>query len=208
MTYKLKPIILLLLALAYIFSEIFSFEKFANNAQTAALILNIFILAVCAFAMFFPRGSLSVRKDIAVGIGQRFWAAWLDSYVAFYIVAGLMFFIDSLYLTNLSATQFSVVWETPYVRLGVMILILIAYFYGHYRFSKPTVGQYMLGFKLVPEVSFTRSSLFIRYFWGIWPFIFSPIAWLMLKDIKGGVYSWDRKSKIMAVSLASPNPDS
>jgi hypothetical protein len=125
-----------------------------------------------------------------------------------------MSFFMSLYAPIVASLEFSStgVWQWSYERLewqtrdifGALLLFLMFpgifyYFYKHHSLGRETVGQYILGYKIIPASNDSPPNykrrlgdcLVVGVFWLLVP--------LLTRGIKNGVYPWDKRSNTRAV---------
>ncbi|MEP3654410.1 MAG: RDD family protein [Litorimonas sp.] len=98
-------------------------------------------------------------------------------------------------------------FENSELLTAVYLLAFLAYFWLLPKFGRATLGQYMMGYRIVPADESRPKCLWrLAYVCGtaiMWPlFLFS---WFMLRNDDIGIYWWDRKSSTRAVSTRQTN---
>jgi len=125
---------------------------------SSALISIILAFGLAIFLPFYPQYENTIDKTSVVGVWRRFGAFYLDFVFVLIIVTPLV--AVPLLLAEASYTgmfkwsferEFSRPDDSSYLFLGIFagFLALFFYFYLHGRVGRPTIGQYVLGYRVV-----------------------------------------------------------
>ena len=85
------------------------------------------------------------------------------------------------------------------VSILLFFRVLFYYFHNYPEDGKPTLGQYIMGYKIVPT-SGPQNPDFKKRVWASLPFAcLGPFAFFFTQGIKDGVYPWDKATQTRAV---------
>jgi hypothetical protein len=169
--------------------------------------LALTIIAACIIFSW-PRPQLPIILRVPVGRFRRYVAATIDMISLCFVAFSLIFSLT--YLMEWIATgywQWSWQRETFEPRDIIGILSVFLAFYGVYQYfwrhllsGKPTVGQFVMGYRIV---ALDDAKLRQRLHSGmiatwLWPFA------LMRAYDKAGVTYWDKETNTRAVSTRAP----
>ena len=169
---------------------------------------------IAAFVIKLPRGS---RGDIEkrAGFWRRLSSFYLDFAVVLITLTPILV-LPALLVEYIHTGNFSWVFQRDYSRdsdfwivfpnVVLLLLALIYYFYYFYYYalnSKPTLGQFVLGYRIVSTEGTMNSSIAIKRVllsmlgMCLWPFA------IVHGLIKKRVFWWDSGSSSMAVNKSS-----
>lgn len=189
-----------------------------NNCVVSAstsLYSIILSLGFILFAMKFPRAK-RVDTKIRVGVWRRFGAFFLD-FLTILLALTPILTLPIIYAEYTHTGSFNWSFQRNFSRDSDILLILpsglilfaglIYYFYKFTLLSKPTLGQYVLGYRVVAEDGdMNKEKARARIISSILGMCFWPIS-VIHGLIKKRVFWWDSTSESIAV-LTSPDNSS
>ena len=87
----------------------------------------------------------------------------------------------------------------------IIFAIFSIYYWIANRFFEGSIGQRLLGYKVVPMAN-EKPRYLLRFLFGSIAFLLWFFTWLANRHIKDGIYWWDVKSNTRAVPLACKGP--
>lgn len=145
-------------------------------------------LALAAFALGYMPAENLIETDEPVRLWRRFSAFLIDLLALFMVLNPLL-------------GQFNIFGA---VILGVSVVF--CYFWLHGRFGRATLGQYVMGYQVLPmagangEPEFAHRTLASFVATCLWPVTFIAAS---QEDATPGTYHWDRESKTQAVRIVA-----
>jgi len=204
---KFNRIALFLFIASTIFIAMYYGGIQSHNFSVNSSPLSIFFALLCGFAaIFFPRIERTDVPRRPVGHWRRYAAVNID----FLVIIALLI---SLYLLPILAIEYFATgeWKWSYKRekaefrdlisgIGFLGLYfgLYYYFYKHAALNRPTPGQYIMGYRIIPNGG-DEPRYGQRVFHGafnLWLGVFFLYAWSKVKD---GNYQWDKATNTKAV---------
>lgn len=180
------------------------------SASLASLIIG-FLLAL--FVVLFPREETIIDKDNIVGLMRRFAAFFMDFMTV--LIVFTPFAVLPLLLAEADYTgAFSWNFERDYARptdnnyalpgIFSLFIALYLYFYLYARFNKQTLGQYIMGYKVVAEDESTDVPIyFLRPLLSYFGICMWPISAFFASRNENKACWWDGFTNTKVVRLKS-----
>jgi len=193
------------------------YNGFCVVSASSSLGSSILAVVLAFFVLFFPHRSQVTEQSKVVGIWRRFGAFLLDFILVIIVMAPLVALPLLLAEANAAGTfewqfyrEFSRPTDNLFLLPGIffMFFVLISYFYGHLKFSRQPVGQYIMGYAIAPSdegeanPKYAKRVLMSAIGLSVWPV--SIILALIRKDKS---FWWDRVSSTQAVRVSKVKTD-
>ena len=176
-----------------------------NNCFTvasASLISLMLGLFMGMFALLCPRQDMIANPAKPVGIFQRLGAFLLD-FIAVIVAFSPILTLPILYLEAQATGTFVWSFSREFVRPTDVIAILpgillaqfslIIYFYLHAAKNRQTIGQYILGYRVLPVIG-SQPKYASRSFYAVIGMCMWPISTYMAARRLDKAFWWDRAS--------------
>jgi hypothetical protein len=166
------------------------------------------VLPLCAlFGLICPRTVTLQDDKSVVGVWRRLFAVYIDFSVLFALMTP--FIIGTVLCFEWIATnEFRWSFSRDFFRrtdflLWAFILVVMwgcfQYFYQHAKLQKATLGQFIMGYKIVSCAEKGKPQYLRRVFEGAIAWVFWPIMLFKYAKNKDGIFWWDESTNTRAV---------
>lgn len=175
------------------------------------------ILSLCllCFLIFYPQQKSIRDEEKTVGVWRRFGAFYLDFMVVIIGVTPLLA-IPLLWMESTYIGQFQWAFEREYSReldaylvlpsIGVAFFVLFYYFYKHPKAGRQTLGQYILGYKVVADTSELQDAEFgKRVIYSYIGLCTAPISVYFALKKTDKSFWWDSATNTRAIRVSVVN---
>lgn len=172
-------------------------------------LISITVLPIIGIlGMILPRVQMQNLSDEGVGIWPRFGAFMIDMGMLMFIFTPLLtlpfLWIEYKYTGDFTWSFYRTFYrKTDLILWGFFLPLfaaIIYYFYKHAQIGKATVGQFIMGYTIIPTGDNKKEAKYIQRIMGgtlaacVW-----PITLLKFRKIKDGIFWWDEQSNTRAV---------
>lgn len=178
----------------------------------------LFSIGLIFLLLFWPRNTTQGNSDLGAGVWRRFGAFVLDFSVIFLAFLPLMVIPFLLAEASYAGTfhwafqrSFTRPTDSDYVMSSMfaLFILMFCYFYLHLKAGRPTIGQYVLGYRItsVDSVEYgggaDRRPLYaLRVITSFLGFCVWPISVILALISPNKSFWWDSASNTKAVRLS------
>jgi hypothetical protein len=160
-----------------------------------------------AVVLFAPRAAPETGLKRPVQIWRRVCAFIIDWHVLLLPLTALLWALQYLFnglvggLWNWISPATETSAEATLEVLGLILLFssTIAYFWLHPKFGKASPGQYIMGYRIIPDPEAAGQPLHFLRMVAAYFALITWLFWIWFIDSEGGHYWWDRLGRSKAV---------
>ncbi len=181
---------------------------------SASLASVVFALSMLAFLAFYVQNDSAIDSSKMVGAWRRLGAFMLDFVVVLIVIVPLATL--PLLMTEARHSgifqwsferNFSRSTDSIYLLAGTWVpLAMFCYFYIHLRVNRQTVGQYVLGYRVVGVADMDRAPKYgLRIIMSVLGVCVLPVSAVLAWSNPQGKFWWDSLTGMRAVRLFTAN---
>ncbi len=177
--------------------------------MNSSLAATVFLPLIGILAILLPRPTQEINTSLSVGPWRRIAAVNIDFVVIICCTAPFAFIL--LLLEWHATGEFVWSFHRTYSRgtdiisfIGLVLIFVLTfyYFYKQAKIQRATAGQFIMGYKIIPEIgAFSDPDYMVRTRGAAIAYCIWPIGFLEIRNRTEDVFSWDKKSYTQAVRV-------